>query len=100
MSLSDSRPSEIVVSLRRELQELPLEGEDDAAQIEPLDPEEHLDLSEASMRKSAAAAFGSQRIRSVILPQEMIGAVERLIAGSIFSVLFVGIVDIRSYRVR
>lgn len=87
MSLSDSRPSEIIVPLQREAQGFPSESEKDYAPTEVLDLEEDLDFSESSIKKSAAATFGSQRIRSVILPQEMIGAVEKLVAGYICSVL-------------
>ena len=87
MSLSDSRPSEIIVPLQREIQGVPLESEKDHTQTELLDLEEDLDFSESSIKKSVAATFGSQRIRSVILPQEMIGAVEKLVAGYIYYVL-------------
>ena len=82
MSLSSSQSREIIMPLRRELQEVPSEDKDEEyTQLSPSEFTDGLEQPEISARRSAAAAFGRLQIGSVILPLEMVGAGEGLIAG-------------------
>lgn len=76
ISLERHNPKGAALPSRRELEALPVEGNEGS-----LLPSDDVPHEEYSLRKSPAAHFGSQRIGAVILPLELQASITSIIAG-------------------